>query len=177
MNRFQTSWSTDMVKVVCWRAGLIAFAAAPVFAVLGVPVQAQASTPSGANFTFSGAVNGNLHLSASGCKGDGGRGNGFQFNNSLTGFNAYQWLVNVSAPKKSGTWKTFPPGIGLSIVLQASTSTVDYFWYVKSGVLTTSGTTGSLNVKVGPDPHQTFSGKVGKGTIHIVATWNCAAGY
>lgn len=82
----------------------------------------------------------------------------------------------MSAPKKSGTWKKFPIGTGISIVLQASTSTTDYFWVVKSGILTTSGTTGSLNVEVGPDPHQTFSGKVGKGNIHIVATWSCAAG-
>jgi hypothetical protein len=42
--------------------------------------------------------------------------------------------------------------------------------------LTAAGITGSLNVEVGPDPHQAFSGKVGEGNIHIVATWSCAAG-
>ena len=173
-----------------------------VLAVVGMPVLAQASPASPAIRTgparesiatrplrsiglarsaertspYSGAVQGKLHLSATDCKGDGGQGNGFQFNNSLKGFKAYEWLVNVSAPKKSGTWKKFPIGTGISIVLQASTSTTDYFWVVKSGILTTGGTTGSLNVEVGPDPHQTFSGKVGKGNIHIVATWSCAAG-
>jgi len=158
--------------------GARALAAASVLAVVGMLVLAQASTasPSGANFTFSGAVRGTLHLSATGCKGDGGQGNGFEFDNSLKGLKAYKWLVNVSAPKKSGTWKTFPVGTGISIVLQAFTSTTDYSWYVKSGILTTRGTTGSLSVEVGPDPHQTTSGKVGKGNIHIVATWSCAAG-
>ena len=183
--------------------GARALAAVSVLAVVGMSVLAQASTASpairtgparestvtrplrsigssalsGANFTFSGAVQGTLHLSATDCKGDGGQGNGFQFNNSLKGFKAYKWLVNVSAPKKSGTWKTFPLGTGISIVLQAFTSTTDYSWYVKSGILTTRGTTGRLNVEVGPDPHQTASGKVGKGNIHIVATWSCAAGF
>jgi hypothetical protein len=82
---------------------------------------------------------------------------------------------NLGKQKNGGTFKKFGglTGNGVSIVLQSSNGTTDYYWASKSGKLTTSPTSGSLNVVLVPD--QSFSGKPGKGTIHLTGSWGCQA--
>ena len=161
------------------RFGLGAVVAAGTLAAFSVPVVAQAATPpSQTTFHFSGAVQGTLTQSNSDCNQVGGYGGQFQFSTKLKGSNSNEWTVNVNnlgKQKNGGTFKKFGglTGNGVSIVLQSSNGTTDYYWASKSGKLTTSPTSGSLNVVLVPD--QSFSGKPGKGTIHLTGSWGCQA--
>jgi hypothetical protein len=128
-------------------------------------------------FKFSGAVKGTLSSSNQSCSQVGAYGGQFEFFTTLKGSKLNEWTVNVNAlgKKKGGTFKKFGglTGNGVSIVLSGSNGTTGYYWISKSGTLTTSSTSGSLNVVLGPD--QSFSGKPGKGTIHLTGSWGCQA--
>lgn len=147
--------------------------------VLAVPAVAQASTsPSTTTFKFSGAVQGTLAQSNSPCDSVGGSGGQFEFSSKLRGSSSDEWTVNVNnlgKQKNGGTFKKFGglTGNGVSVVLQSSNGTTDYYWATKSGVLTITPTSGSLNVVLVPD--HSFSGKPGKGAIHLTGSWGCVA--
>lgn len=148
-------------------------------ALLSVPAVAHASTsPSTTTFKFSGAVQGTLTQSNGPCESVGGYGGQFAFSSKLRGSSSDEWTVNVNnlgKQKNGGTFKKFGglTGNGVSVVLQSSNGTTDYYWASKSGVLTITPTSGSLKILLVPD--QSFSGKPGKGTIHLTGSWGCEA--
>jgi hypothetical protein len=157
----------------------VAAATAGVVCLLGVPAVAQAASPSTTTFTFSGTVSGTLSQANTGCNEVGTYGGQFTFYTALKGSKAKEWTVNVNNlgkdNKKGGTFKKFTglTGNGVSIVLEGVVGNTAYYWASKSGTLKLSATSGSLSVALVPD--QSFSGKPGKGNIHITGSWGCQA--
>jgi hypothetical protein len=153
-----------------------------VLLLLGLPVVAQAASPSKTTFKLTGTVSGTLSQANSDCNEVGGYGGMFEFDANkpqLKGSKNDTWTVNVnalSAPKKGATYKKFGglTGNGASIVLETTNGKQASYWASKSGKLTTSKTGGSLDVKLVPDT-STFVGKPGKGDITIVGSWGCDA--
>jgi hypothetical protein len=145
-----------------------------VLATLGVPALAHATrTVSRQSFTFSGAVAGTLKGDCGGPM--AGYGGSLTISGSLKGSPANEWILNVNTPlggKKGGTFRDFKRGTnGLapaSIVLQGETSKSRYNWISISGSVTTTPTSGHLQVTFGPDVGAA-TGVVGKGTIHLRA--------
>lgn len=159
--------------------GVVAVVVASALVIVGVPAIAEAaSTPTQTKFTFSGAVQGTLTQNYGACTGIGGYGGTFDIASPLKGSKNIEWTVNVNnlgKEKQGGTFKKFTGllGNGVSIVLQGSSGTTDYFWITKSGTLTITPTSGHLKVVLGPD--QATSGKPGKGTIDLTGSWGCTA--
>ena len=148
--------------------------------VTGPALEQAGATPSSTTFHLSGAVQGTLTQSNSGCGTDvGAFGGQFSYYTKLKGSNNDSWTVNVNnvgKNKKGGTFKKFGGllGNGVSIVLAGSNGKSDYWWISKSGTLTISSTSGSVSVLLGPDT-SAASGKPGKGTIHLTGSWGCLA--
>jgi|SRR5580698_2104616 hypothetical protein len=136
---------------------------------------AGASGPSATSFTASGAISGKFHSPNEPCDEVGAFGGQFTFSQKVKGSNATEWTVDVNdlGKKKGGTFKKFGGlfGNGVSVVLQGSNGKVEYNWVSKSGALTTADTSGHLKVTLGPD--ETFTGKPGKGTVHLSGSWGC----
>lgn len=120
-------------------------------------------------------MQGTLSEPNTGCNEVGGYGGEFSFSNKFKSSSSDEWTVNVNAigHKKGGTFEKFGRliGNGVSIVLEGTNANTAYYWIPKSGVLTTTPTSGKVNVVLGPD--QSFSGKPGKGTIHLTGSWGC----
>jgi hypothetical protein len=161
----------------CRGVRVSAAAASGALVVLGWPLLAQAAAPTMATFTFSGAVRGTVHLPDGICAGSGGQ---FKITGrTLMGFKAKRWTLNVNSPTaKGGTWKKFTPNalgsVAVSVVLQGQASAKVFDWITRSGRLTTSKSSGSLNVVLGPD--HSLSGVPGSGTVHVTGSWGCLPG-
>ncbi len=155
--------------------GLGGVAAAGALVIGGLPLAKQAAAnPATTTFTFSGTVNGTLHMADVACGGTGGQ---FKFEGKwLKGSKASTWTVNVNTPStKGGTWERFTPNaagvIAVSVVLQSHSSSREYDWITKSGKITTSSSGGAVDVTL--DPDHSLSGAPGSGTVHLSGSWGC----
>jgi hypothetical protein len=136
--------------------------------ICGLPSVAEAAAPTTSTFTLTGSVSGTLTMANGPCDEIGGYGGEFAYYQKLSGSsaeNAKNWTVNVNAlgHKKGGTFTKMGGllGNGVSIVLSGSNG--------KKIVTTT--TSGTANVQLVPD--KSFTGKPGKGDIHITGSWGC----
>ncbi len=158
-------------------AALCAVLIAATCAFVGGAGSVGASIPTNSTFTFSGALRGTVTLPNGLCSGSGGQ---FSFLGSkLKGVGAHIWTVDVNAPSSNGgTWKKFTSNVSggstVSVVLQAQTSSRDYYWITKSGRVTTAKSSGSVHVVLGPD--HSLAGLPGKGTITLIGSWGCTSG-
>jgi hypothetical protein len=159
-----------------WIGTGVATIALGAVALAGLPTGAGASTPpNSAHFTFSGVLKGTLHGDP--CSGTPTLGGQFEFDASkLKGSTADTWTVNVNIGKdKVGTFTHIKPNpVGVtpaSVVLLGQAATKEYDWITTSGTITTTRTSGSVKVTLGPD--HTFAGVPGKGPVKITGSWNC----
>lgn len=150
------------VTFICW----VVAAGATVVAACGA-VAAGAATPSGADVTFSGAVNGHLMTPTSDCSGLTAQSGEIDFSHSLRGHSGHEWSLFYTAPH-SGTWK--PHGIaGSSSFSTEVNGSIGTSWDTKSGSFTVKGATGSVDVTLEPEP-----GSNGHGLVHVKGSWNCS---
>jgi hypothetical protein len=162
---------------LCRRVSVGAVLAAGALVLSSGSGVAQAATPPNkTTFHFSGAVRGTFTQSNSDCNEVGAFGGQFEFYSKLKGSSSNEWTVNVNnlgKQRNGGTFKKFGGilGNGVSIVLSGSNGKTAYYWASKSGSLTLSSTSGTVNALLVPD--RSFVGKPGKGNIHLTGSWGC----
>lgn len=147
---------------------------------IGPASAGAAGTPNQTSFTFSGTVHGTLTVPNTPCSEQvvTAKGATFMLTGTLKGAPATKWTLQLSTPK-AGTAKNFGQdnGEGPSVTLIGATSngTTNWNWTssTKNGTITTTKTSGSVNITLGP--YSSFRGKPGKGKVHVTGSWGCTS--
>jgi len=168
-----------MPAATLMRNGVIATGCALALTV--APAMAGATpAPSQTSFTFTGSVKGTLSEANTPCSQQvvTAQGATFMLNGTLQGAPATQWRIQLYA-RRAGTWKNFGQenGEGSSVTLigAESNGTTNWNWTssTKNGTITTTKTSGKVNVTLGP--YSSFRGKPGKGKVHVTGSWECTS--
>jgi hypothetical protein len=147
---------------------------------MGATAAGAAGTSGQTSFTFTGTVKGTLVAPDTACSDQTvtAKGATFMLTGMLKGAPANQWTIQLYNPK-AGTSKKFgqESGNGPSVTLigTASDGTQNWNWtsISKKGSITTTKTSGKVNITLGP--YSSFRGKAGKGTVKVVGTWGCTS--
>jgi hypothetical protein len=149
--------------------------------LLGATTAGAAGTSGQTSFTFSGTVKGTLTTPATPCSEQTvtAKGATFMLTGMLHGAPATQWTLQLYNPK-AGTSKKFGQQSGnspnVTLIGSAPDGTQNWNWTSvskKSGSITTTKTSGKVNITLGP--YSSFRGKPGKGTVKVVGTWGCTS--
>ncbi len=163
------------------RLAAVALGTAVIALSMGATAAGAAATSGQTSFTFSGTVNGTLSTPETACSDQTvtAKGATFMLTGMLNGAPATQWTLQLYNPK-AGTSKKFgqESGNGPNVTLIGATSdgTQNWNWTSvskKSGSITTTKTSGKVNITLGP--YSSYRGKPGKGKVKVVGTWGCTS--
>jgi hypothetical protein len=162
-----------------WRGA--AAAASGLFALsMGAAAAGAAGTSGQTKFTFSGTVKGTLSMPDSACSEQivTAKGATFMLTGALKGAPATKWTIQLYNPK-AGTSKKFgqQSGNGPNVTLIGTDANGNQNWnwtsVSKNGSITTSKTSGKVNITLGP--YSSFRGKAGKGHVQVTGSWGCTS--
>ena len=106
------------------------------------------------------------------------KGATFVLMGALKGAPATKWTLQLYNPK-AGTSKKFgqESGNGPSVTLIGEDSNGNQNWNwtssSKHGSITTSKTSGKVNITLGP--YSSYRGNAGKGHVHVTGSWGCTS--
>ena len=131
-------------------------------------------------FTFSGTVTGTLSTPDTACSEQTvtAKGATFVLMGALKGAPATKWTLQLYNPK-AGTSKKFgqESGNGPNVTLIGEDSNGNQNWNwtssSKHGSITTSKTSGKVNITLGP--YSSYRGSAGKGHVHVTGSWGCTS--
>ena len=147
---------------------------------MGPAAVGAAATPGQTSFTFSGTVKGTLTTANTSCTEQvvTAKGATFILMGTLKGSPATKWTIQLYAPK-AGTSKNFGQengeGPNVTLIGEDSNGNDNWNWTstTKNGSITTTKTSGKVNIVLGP--YSSFRGKPGKGKVHVVGSWGCTS--
>jgi hypothetical protein len=158
-------------------------AGAAVAAVAGGATRASGNsgtsgTSGQTTFKFSGTVKGTLSAADTACSEQTvtAKGATFVLMGALTGAPATKWTLQLYNPK-AGTSKKFGQesgnGPNVTLIGEDSNGNENWNWTSSSkhGSITTSKTTGKVNIILGP--YSSYRGNAGKGHVHVTGSWGC----
>jgi hypothetical protein len=168
------------------RPGAVALAvgllALPLGAAAGGATGAAAASGSSGQttFTFSGTVKGTLSAPDSACSEQvvTAKGATFMLTGALKGAPATKWTIQLYNPK-AGTSKKFGQesgnGPNVTLIGEDANGNENWNWtsMSKNGSITTSKTSGKVNITLGP--YSSFRGKAGKGHVTVIGSWGCTS--
>jgi hypothetical protein len=175
------------------RPGAVAVASAFALALSMGAVAAGAAGASGSSgssgsvgsaaqttFTFSGTVTGKLSTPDTACSEQTvtAKGATFVLMGALKGAPANKWTLQLYNPK-AGTSKKFGQqsgnGPNVTLIGEDSNGNENWNWTSssKQGSITTSKTSGKVNIVLGP--YSSFRGHAGKGHVHVTGAWGCTS--
>ncbi|HEY1445315.1 MAG TPA: hypothetical protein VGF51_10475 [Acidimicrobiales bacterium] len=131
-------------------------------------------------FTFSGTVRGTLSTPDTACTEQTvtAKGATFVLMGALKGAPATKWTLQLYNPK-AGTSKKFGQesgnGPNVTLIGEDSNGNENWNWTSSSkhGSITTSKTSGKVNITLGP--YSSYRGHPGKGHVTVTGSWGCTS--
>ena len=149
-------------------------------ATIAAAASGNSGTAGQTTFTLSGTVSGTLSTPDTACSEQTvtAKGATFVLMGPLKGAPATKWTLQLYNPK-AGTSKKFGQesgnGPNVTLIGEDSNGNENWNWTSSSkrGSITTSKTSGKVNITLGP--YSSYRGNPGKGHVHVTGSWGCTS--